>query len=118
MILSGRNLLALSAALLLSACGLFGDDDEDDPYGIAIAIQHDFGWNNQTLYTLYAHLSSISAGTGTSVSGGAVIGQVGSTGWSTSGRACRADFSAMPAPSTEAASSWVWVHCGPASLQM
>ena len=25
----GRNLLALSAALLLSACGLFGDDDEE-----------------------------------------------------------------------------------------
>jgi outer membrane protein assembly factor BamB len=26
---AGRNLLALSAALLLSACGLFGDDDEE-----------------------------------------------------------------------------------------
>ena len=26
---TGRNLLALSAALLLSACGLFGDDDEE-----------------------------------------------------------------------------------------
>ena len=26
---SGRNLLALSAAMLLSACGLFGDDDEE-----------------------------------------------------------------------------------------
>ena len=25
----GRNLLAVSAALLLSACGLFGDDDEE-----------------------------------------------------------------------------------------
>ena len=25
----GRNLLALSAAFLLSACGLFGDDDEE-----------------------------------------------------------------------------------------
>ena len=29
MIPRGRNLLALSAALLLSACGLFGDDDEE-----------------------------------------------------------------------------------------
>ena len=29
MTLPGRNLLALSAALLLSACGLFGDDDEE-----------------------------------------------------------------------------------------
>ncbi len=29
MTLSGRNLLALAAALLLSACGLFGDDDEE-----------------------------------------------------------------------------------------
>ena len=26
---AGRNLLAMSAVFLLSACGLFGDDDEE-----------------------------------------------------------------------------------------
>ena len=25
---------------------LFGDDDKNDPYGIAVAIKHNFGWEN------------------------------------------------------------------------
>ena len=62
---------------------LFGDDDEDDPYGIAIAIQHDFGWDNQTLYTLYAHLSQVTVNKGDYVKTGQVIALSGDTGFTT-----------------------------------
>jgi|GEM_PF-458095 len=66
--------------------GLFNFDPrrEDDPYGIAVLIEHDFGYKNQKLYTLYAHMIGHNIQyEGQRVETGQVIGWVGSTGNST-----------------------------------
>jgi murein DD-endopeptidase MepM/ murein hydrolase activator NlpD len=49
-----------------------------DGYGNTVTILHDGG-----IVTLYAHMSRTAASTGSTVSGGELIGYVGSTGWST-----------------------------------
>lgn len=65
--------------------GLFRETpgDETDPYGMAVAIRHDFGYNDQQLYTVYAHMSLIDVIVGQHVETGEVIGLVGSTGMTT-----------------------------------
>jgi murein DD-endopeptidase MepM/ murein hydrolase activator NlpD len=64
--------------------GLYrGIYDETDPYGLAIAIQHDFGYEGETLFTIYGHLEAILVWPGQRVSAGDVIGMVGSTGHAT-----------------------------------
>ncbi len=64
--------------------GLYrGIEDPEDPYGLAIAIRHDFGHSGKELYTVYAHLSSSFVGLGQRVSAGDVIGSVGDTGHAT-----------------------------------
>src|SRR5260221_3950487 len=55
----------------------------DDPYGSAVAILHDFGFNNLPLYTVYAHMIANNVFVGQDVKTGDVIGWVGSTGNST-----------------------------------
>jgi len=62
---------------------LFGDNDADDPYGVAVAIEHDFGWDNQPLYTLYAHLSEATVEKGDYVQAGDQIALSGDTGFTT-----------------------------------
>jgi murein DD-endopeptidase MepM/ murein hydrolase activator NlpD len=54
-----------------------------DPYGIAVGIRHDFGYNDQQLYTIYAHMSKAIAVVGQHVETGEIIGLVGSTGATT-----------------------------------
>ncbi|RMG86750.1 MAG: hypothetical protein D6712_06895, partial [Chloroflexi bacterium] len=49
-------------------------------YGNVVFIQHDFGYNGQTLYTLYAHLSRALVRSGERVNAGDVIGLIGDTG--------------------------------------
>jgi len=49
-------------------------------YGNVVQIQHDFGYNGQTLYTLYAHLSAVLVTQGQRVNIGDPIGLVGNTG--------------------------------------
>jgi murein DD-endopeptidase MepM/ murein hydrolase activator NlpD len=56
---------------------------DDDPYGDAVAIEHDFGYNNKPLYTLYAHMIAHNVFVGQDVQTGDVLGWVGSTGNST-----------------------------------
>jgi hypothetical protein len=64
--------------------GLYrGIEDPEDPYGLAIAIRHDFGHDGKQLYTVYAHLSDTSVWLGQRVSGGDKIGSVGDTGHAT-----------------------------------
>jgi murein DD-endopeptidase MepM/ murein hydrolase activator NlpD len=55
----------------------------EDPYGIAVAIVHDFGYHNEPLYTLYAHMEAHDVFVGQEVQTGEVIGWVGNTGNST-----------------------------------
>ncbi len=65
--------------------GLFTETpgNEDDPYGLAVAIRHDFGYNDQQLYTIYAHMSEISVIVGQHVETGEIVGSVGATGAAT-----------------------------------
>jgi len=57
--------------------------DPDDPYGRAIAIHHDFGYEGEHLFTVYGHLNSIAVWPGQRVETGQFIGTVGTTGQST-----------------------------------
>ncbi len=65
--------------------GLFTETpgNEKDPYGLAVVIRHDFGYNNQQLYTAYAHMSKTLATIGQHVETGELIGLVGATGATT-----------------------------------
>jgi murein DD-endopeptidase MepM/ murein hydrolase activator NlpD len=65
--------------------GLFTQDagNLEDDYGQAVAIRHDFGYKGQKLYTVYAHMSQVTAILGQHVETGEQIGLVGSTGRST-----------------------------------
>jgi murein DD-endopeptidase MepM/ murein hydrolase activator NlpD len=61
--------------------GLYrGLPDRTDPYGLAIAIRHDFGYGGKVLYTVYAHLASAMTWLGQRVQTGDQIGTVGATG--------------------------------------
>lgn len=61
--------------------GLFtGSRNRNDPYGLAVAIRHDFGWNGQRLYTIYAHMDELLVTPGQEVEQGDAIGLVGETG--------------------------------------
>jgi murein DD-endopeptidase MepM/ murein hydrolase activator NlpD len=55
----------------------------NDPYGQAVAIRHDFGYQNQPLYTVYAHMEELEVVVGQWLNTGDVIGKVGSTGMTT-----------------------------------
>jgi murein DD-endopeptidase MepM/ murein hydrolase activator NlpD len=55
----------------------------DDPYGLAVAIRHDFGYQGQQLYTIYAHMDEIEVAVGQWLDTGNLIGKVGSTGSTT-----------------------------------
>ena len=68
---TGDLILAANDGVVLSAGWRTG-------YGNAIVISHGGGYS-----TLYAHLYDIDVSTGQQVSGGDVIGLLGSTGWST-----------------------------------
>lgn len=61
----------------------FSPGNLDDPYGLAIAIKHDFGYQDQTIYTLYAHLSESYVIDDQVVEAGEVIGLTGQTGVTT-----------------------------------
>ena len=82
----GTPILAAGPGVVVSAgWGLFTqvEGDERDPYGQAVVIKHDFGYQNQTLYTVYAHMSQVIAYKNQRVETGDVIGLVGDTGATT-----------------------------------
>ncbi len=60
-----------------------GMDDPDDPYGLAVVIRHDFGYEGSTLYTVYGHLSQIDVARGQQLALGDPVGLVGQTGFTT-----------------------------------
>jgi murein DD-endopeptidase MepM/ murein hydrolase activator NlpD len=49
-------------------------------YGNVVLIEHDFGYDGQPLYSLYAHLSAVLVFNGQRVSAGDAIGLVGNSG--------------------------------------
>ena len=60
-----------------------GSDIFDDPYGKAIVIEHSFGYQGESLFTLYAHLDEILVEKGQAVTAGDQIGLLGETGKTT-----------------------------------
>ncbi|MGA9533129.1 MAG: M23 family metallopeptidase [Anaerolineales bacterium] len=70
-----------SGYVMWAGYGLYrGVEDETDPYGLAVAIQHDFGYRDQVLFTVYAHLKEIDVIKGQYVNVGDLVGLVGDTG--------------------------------------
>ena len=57
--------------------------DLSDPYGQAVVIRHDFGYQGQQLFTVYGHMSEINVSRGQHVELGQRIGLVGETGFVT-----------------------------------
>lgn len=58
-------------------------NDYTDPYGKAVVIRHDFGYQGMRLYTAYGHLDRIDVPRGAHVEMGEQIGLVGDTGFVT-----------------------------------
>jgi len=82
----GTDVLAAAPGTVVwSGVGLYtgSSDSLNDPYGNAVAIRHDFGYQDQQLYTIYAHMEEVDVAVGQWVNTGAVIGKVGSTGATT-----------------------------------
>ena len=76
-------LAAGNGTVLWSGIGLYNNyENEDDPYGVAVAIRHDFGYEGQRLYTVYAHMSETLVIPGQRVEVGEIIGLSGNTGFS------------------------------------
>jgi murein DD-endopeptidase MepM/ murein hydrolase activator NlpD len=77
-------LAAGSGRVVWAGTGLyFGRYNPDDPYGQAVVIEHDFGYEGNQLFTVYAHLDQIDINLGDSVNTHDPIGQVGDTGFTT-----------------------------------
>ena len=82
----GTDVLAAGPGTVVWAgIGLFSSflNNPKDPYGKAVAIRHDFGYQNQPLYTIYAHMDEVEVDVGQWVKTGDLIGKVGSTGLTT-----------------------------------
>jgi murein DD-endopeptidase MepM/ murein hydrolase activator NlpD len=74
-------LAAADGKVIWAGYGLFyGNNDPKDPYGLAVTVRHDFGFNGQRLYTVYAHMSEIKVVNGQEVKTGDLLGLVGDTG--------------------------------------
>jgi murein DD-endopeptidase MepM/ murein hydrolase activator NlpD len=74
-------LAAGSGRVVWAGYGLFtGSEDLADPYGLAVAIKHDFGYQQEYLFTVYGHLSRVDVARGQQVQAGEVLGQTGETG--------------------------------------
>ncbi len=81
-VFEGTPVLAAGPGKIVwSGYGIYrGGNDETDPYGLAVTIRHDFGYQDQPLYTLYGHLSEIYVVPGQHVETGDLLGLSGSTG--------------------------------------
>ena len=74
-------LAAGSGKVIWAGYGVYrGGEDPNDPYGLAVTIRHDYGYQGQTLYTVYGHMQQIDVALGQYVKQGDPLGQVGETG--------------------------------------
>jgi murein DD-endopeptidase MepM/ murein hydrolase activator NlpD len=70
-----------SGKVIWAGSGLYrGENDPDDPYGLAVAIQHDFSYQGEALYTVYGHMDRIDVVWGQIVKAGDPLGLSGNTG--------------------------------------
>jgi murein DD-endopeptidase MepM/ murein hydrolase activator NlpD len=70
-----------SGKVAWAGSGLFrGVKSADDPYGLAVAILHDFGYQGEYMYTVYGHLDQVNVTYGQLVQAGDIIGLSGETG--------------------------------------
>lgn len=78
----GTPILAVaSGEVVWTGEGLAKNNDlDEDPYGLAVVILHDFGFNQQHLETVYAHMNRIDVTVGQLVNPGDQLGIVGITG--------------------------------------
>lgn len=77
-------LAAADGKVVWAGYGLLSEEgNRSDPYGLAVAIRHDFGYTGERLYTVYAHMSAIKVAQGQIVNAGDPIGVVGDTGHTT-----------------------------------
>jgi murein DD-endopeptidase MepM/ murein hydrolase activator NlpD len=64
--------------------GLFlGAGNPNDPYGNAVEIKHDFGYQGRSLFTVYGHMDRVDVAYGQRVETGTQLGIVGMTGKTT-----------------------------------
>jgi murein DD-endopeptidase MepM/ murein hydrolase activator NlpD len=74
-------LAAGSGKVVWAGYGVYrGGNDPTDPYGLAVTIRHDFGYQGQPLYTVYGHLDQVDVAVGQQVEAGDRLGLVGKTG--------------------------------------
>jgi murein DD-endopeptidase MepM/ murein hydrolase activator NlpD len=78
-------LAAAPGTVVWAGLGLYTGSPEssNDPYGLAVAIRQDFGYQGQQLYTVYAHMDEIEVVVGQWLDTGDIVGKVGSTGSTT-----------------------------------
>lgn len=77
----GVQVIAAGDGLVVEAGkGSFNEDEAITAYGNTVVIQHDFGYNGEPVYTLYAHMSVILVEEGQRVRAGDLLGLVGATG--------------------------------------
>jgi len=70
-----------SGKVVWAGYGIYrGGNDPSDPYGLTVVIRHDFGYEDQLLYTVYGHLDDILVLEGQHVKTGELIGLSGETG--------------------------------------
>ena len=75
---------AAPGTVIWSGYGLYtGSYNEDDPYGMAVTIEHDFGYKDKNLLTVYGHMDRIDVEKGQRVETGTQLGIVGNTGFTT-----------------------------------
>lgn len=78
--INGSNIVAVQDGTIVKANWSYS---RGVGYGIYVMIDHGVNEKGQSVSTLYGHMSNISVQVGQTVKRGQVIGQVGSTGWST-----------------------------------
>ena len=74
-------LAAGSGKVIHAGYGIYrGYNDPKDPYGLAVVIFHDFGYQGQSLYSVYGHLDQVDVIEGQYVTVSQHLGLVGETG--------------------------------------
>lgn len=72
---------AAPGTVIWAGYGLYtGSYNEEDPYGMAVTIEHDFGYKDKNLLTVYGHMDRIDVEKGQRVETGTQLGIVGNTG--------------------------------------